>query len=115
MREDTRAHKMQTEMEQMSKRRNNQELQQFLKEQMEQKRKDAEFTHSLKAVDADWISKTTNQQSKEDSYKKYMRRNMVEATQGYNQKLYLDKIEEMRAKALVDRRKFQEMAVKEAS
>ena len=82
---------------------------------MEQKRKDAEFTNSLKAVDADWISKTTNQQFKEDSYKKYMRRNMVEATQGYNQKLYLDKIEEMRAKAMVDRRKFQEMAVKEAS
>ena len=51
---------------------------------MEQKRKDAEFTNSLKAVDADWISKTTNQQFKEDSYKKYMRRNMVEATQGYN-------------------------------
>ena len=32
MREDTRTYKMQKEMEQMSKRRNNQELQQFLKE-----------------------------------------------------------------------------------
>ena len=98
----------------MAKRKRNQQLQQFLQQQMQQKKSDNEFEYSLKAVDADFIQKKTQQMKQDDKRKRSLRKDLVINTQGYNQKQYLDKLEEMRAQALVDRSNYHVMAKEDA-